>query len=85
MTADDDEWRFGVDEVGESADEADGGGVGRGRGPADAASNAEGEGVLGSADQRQPDPEPGSPTVENAFFVVLGSLTMVAVIALLLL
>lgn len=39
--------------------------------------------VLGSADAALEDPEPGSPTAENAFFVILGAATIIGIIALL--
>ncbi|WP_254537274.1 DUF7312 domain-containing protein [Halomarina litorea] len=70
--SDDDQWRFGVDDLGEA---------GEGDGTDDGET---GEGVLGSTDSRLPDPEPGSPSLENTAFVLLGSLTVVAIIALLL-
>lgn len=66
----DDGWRFGLDDVGPDATEADG---------------RDEDAVLGSTDDALGDPDPGSPTVENAFFVVLGVAAMIGVIALLLL
>ena len=71
----DGQWRYGVDDVGDAAET---GGAGR------EANAGTGEGVMGSTDAAAPDPEPGSPTAENAFFVVLGSLTVIAIVALLL-
>jgi hypothetical protein len=66
----DDGWRFGLDDVGPDATEADG--------------RDEDGNVLGSTDDALDDPEPGSPTVENTLFVVLGVASMIGVIALLL-
>ncbi len=70
------QWRFGVDDVGDDSPEGD---------TENDTGTGTGEGVMGSTDSMAPDPEPGSPTAENTLFVLLGSLTMVAIIALLLL
>ena len=75
----DDDWRFDTDEVGETPSHDDT--------AADAEADADrqrtGEGVLGRNDGASDDPEPQSVAAENVFFVVLGAMTMVGIIALL--
>jgi hypothetical protein len=64
-------WRFGIDEVGPDSDD-------------DGEEGEEGN-VLGSTDAALEDPEPGAPTAENAFFVLLGAATIIGIVALLVL
>ncbi|MWG35467.1 DUF7312 domain-containing protein [Halomarina oriensis] len=75
--SDDDEWRFSTDEVGPEASTADE------RRDSTADGESEGEGVLGRNDGAFADPEPQPVTAENAFFVLVGAVTMVGIFALL--
>lgn len=75
--SDDDEWRFSTDDVGPEASVDDEHGERRPDG------EAQGEGVLGQNDGEFADPKPQSVAAENVFFVVLGAMTMVGIIALL--
>ncbi|MFC5970674.1 hypothetical protein ACFPYI_04945 [Halomarina salina] len=83
----DDEWRFATDEVGETATQDDRPDERTDErtvdGHADADRRQTGEGVLGRNDGEFADPEPQSVAAENVFFVVLGAMTMVGIIALL--
>lgn len=63
MADEEDDWRFAVEDIGDtdagSEDESD------------AADGSAGAGVFGEPDERPP-LEPGSPSLENALFVLLG-------------
>jgi hypothetical protein len=63
MTDDDDDWRFAVEDVGD-ADEDDG----------DAVDESDAEDLPGGPEgpEEHPPLEPGSPSLENALFVLLG-------------
>lgn len=75
--SDDDEWRFGTDEVGPDASADDE------RRDREFGDEPQGEGVLGRNDGAFADPEPQPVTAENAFFVLVGAVTMVGIFALL--
>lgn len=80
--ADDDQWRFSVDDFPDegpgataSTTDAETGSVEN----EDGATEDTGGNVAGTLGGASADPEPGSPTPENAFFVLLGATATVVV------